>query len=56
MVIEDIKEPCVDCFYESNCTIRHPELLQKLGEPTVAYCEKLTKYSSYVDATRPTVY
>lgn len=53
MIVEDVKEPCVDCFHESRCTLRHPELLDAVSEDyTVEWCEKLDKHSRYIESTR----
>lgn len=53
MTFEDIKEPCVECFHEPSCRIKHPELEKEHpvsgGHPT---CEKLDKYTSHIRATR----
>ena len=57
MKIEDIKEPCVECIHEAKCTIRHPELMGCVSkEEQVTSCEKLNKFSMYVDSTRPQIF
>ena len=52
MKVEDIKEPCKTCAHEPNCPIKHPEL-QTLEKDAMTHCEKLSRYSSYMDHTRP---
>lgn len=53
MVIEDLKEPCETCFHEPSCVIKHPELGKDLPVTQVQpRCEKLDKFSRYIDATR----